>query len=188
MAVVVEVDEIYVEEPPPSIGWGWFLGAGIAWFVLGLAILSVHPTAIAIISFLVAGVVILAGLMELAMAFVSTGWRWLHFLAAAIFLVAGILAFMKPFQTFVGLAILFGWYLVIKGMVVLIASIAMRAPGSLWGLGVTVGVLYLAIGLWAIGYPDRSAWLLVLWIGIGALLHGMWDIVRSFEYRSARRP
>ena len=57
----------------------------------------------------------------------------------------------------------------------------------MWGLGVAIGAFYLAIGLWAIGYPSRSAWLLVLWIGIGALLHGMWDIVRAFEYRSAAR-
>jgi len=185
--VSIQVEEVYLEESPPGLGWGWFLAAGIAWFFLGLAILSLHPTTIAIISFMVAGVVILAGAMEIASAFVSPGWKWLHLLAGVVFLIAGILAFMAPFQTFVGLSILFGWYLVIKGMVVFIASVAMRAPGSLWGLGVAIGALYFGIGLWAIGYPGRSAWLLVLWIGIGALLHGMWDIVRAFEYRSARR-
>ena len=33
-----------------------------------------------------------------------------------MFIVVGILSFMSPFQSFVGLAILFGWYLIIKGM------------------------------------------------------------------------
>jgi uncharacterized membrane protein HdeD (DUF308 family) len=185
--VSIQVDEVYEVEPPPTLGWGWYLAVGIFWFFFGLGILSLHPTAIASISFLVAAVVLLAGVVELANAALSPGWRWLHALAGVLFFVTGIATLMEPFQTFVGLGILFGWFLVIKGMVIFIASIAMRAPGSLWGLGVTIGAFYFAIGLWAIGYPNRSAWLLVLWIGIGALLHGMWDIVRAFEYRSAAR-
>ncbi len=185
--VSIEIDEVYEVEPPPGLAWGWYLGAGIGWVIAGLAILSANPTSIAIISFIVAAVVMAAGALEIVNAFVSTGWRWLHGLAGVTFLVVGALGFLQPFQTFVGLAILFGWYLLIKGLVVFIASIAMRAPGSLWGVGLAIGILYFAVGLWAIGYPGRSAWLLVLWIGIGALLHGMWDIVRAFQYRSASR-
>ena len=184
--VSIQVEEVYEVEPSPSFGWGWHLAAGIAWFVLGLLILSAHPGTIALISYTVAGVLILASAYEIANIFLSPGWKWLHALAALVFLAAGVLAFMEPFQSFAGLAILFGWYLLIEGMVVFIASIAMRAPGSLWGLGVVIGSLYFVIGLWAIGYPARSAWLLLLWIGIGAVLHGMWDIVRAFQYRSAR--
>ena len=49
-----------------------------------------------------------------------------------------------------------------------------------------LSLLDIAIGLWAIGVPGRSAWLLVLWIGIGALLHGIGDIVQAFQVGSAR--
>jgi uncharacterized membrane protein HdeD (DUF308 family) len=185
--VSIEIDEVYEVEDPPGLGWGWYLAAGIGWIIAGLLILSASPTSIAAISFVVAAVVMVAGAFEIANAFLSPGWRWLHALAGVVFLVAGALAFLQPFQTFVGLALVFGWYLLFKGMVVFIASIAMRGPGSLWGVGLAIGILYFAVGLWAIGYPGRSAWLLVLWIGIGALLHGMWDIVRAFQYRSAVR-
>ena len=181
------IEEVtYVEAGPPRLPWGWTLAAGIAWIVIGLGILSWNPTTIALIAILVSAVVILAGIAELGVAFLSPGWKWLHGIAGVVFLVVGVLAFLDPFQTFVGLALLFGWYLVIKGTVLLIVSLAMREPGTLWGLGVVVGLLDFAIGVWAIGVPARSAWLLVLWIGIGAFLHGIGDIVDSFHVRAAR--
>jgi uncharacterized membrane protein HdeD (DUF308 family) len=179
--------DVWTEEPVPRLGWGWYLAAGIAWVFIGLAILTVQPGTIALISFLVGGVLLLAGVIELAMAFAGPGWRWLHGIAGVLFILAGIMAFLDPFQTFVGLSILFGWYLVLMGTVVLIMSIATRIPGSLWGLGVGVGILEILIGLWAIGYTNRSAWLLLLWIGIGAMAHGITDIVTAFHVRSMQR-
>ena len=187
MPTVTEEYLLVVEpEEPPRIAWGWYLAAGIAWFVIGLGLLSWNPATVALIAIAVGSVVILAGIIELAMAFEADSLRWLHGLAGVFFLVTGVLAFLNPFHTFASLAMLFGWYLLIKGMVVITLSIAIRQPGSLWGLGVFFGSVDLIIGLWAIGYPGRSAWLLVLWIGIGAILHGITDIVRAFEVRAAR--
>ena len=177
-----------IDEPSvPTLGWGWYLAAGIGWFVIGLVILTVQPATIALIALMVGLVLLLAGAFEIVQIFVAPGWKWLHALAGAVFLIAGVLAFMEPFQTFVGLSVLFGWYLIIKGMVVLILSIAMRSPGSLWGLGVAVGIADTIIGLWAIGYPGRSAWLLILWIGIGAIFHGIADVVSAFVVRSDQK-
>jgi uncharacterized membrane protein HdeD (DUF308 family) len=183
----VTVDVLAEPEPVHSLGWGWYLGAGIAWMFVGLAILTAQPGTIALIGFMVGGVLLLAGAFELVMAFTGTGWRWLHGLAGALFILGGILAFLEPFQTFVGLSILFGWYLVIMGTVVLVGSLATRIPGSLWGLGVTVGIFEILIGLWAIGYPGRSAWLLLLWVGVGAMAHGIADVINAFHVRSFQR-
>lgn len=187
MTTTMTVDVWAEEEPVPSLGWGWYLAAGIAWILIGLALLTAQPGTIALIGFMVGGVLLFAGALELVIAFAGPGWRWLHGIAGVLFVVAGIMAFLEPFQTFVGLSILFGWYLVIMGTVVLIGSIATRVPGSLWGLGVTVGILEILIGIWAIGYTNRSAWLLLLWIGLGALFHGIADVVTAFHVRSLQR-
>lgn len=188
MSMVIEVEELTVEPAPPSpVPWGAYLGIGIAWFVIGLSILSWNPVTLSLIAFLVGFVLIFAGLLELVMAFTNPGWRWLHAAVGVVFVALGIAAFTDPFQTFAGLALLFGWYLVLKGMVVMIVALAIRGPGTLWGLGLAVGVANLLIGLWAIGYPSRSAWLLVLWIGIGALMHGIADIAEAFAVRAATR-
>ncbi len=183
---VEELEVFYVEPSPPPLAWGWYLGAGIAWFVIGLGVLSWHPATIALIGFAIGSVVILAGIVELGLAFVAPAWRWLHAIAGAFFIAVGVMAFLNPFHTFVSLGMLFGWYLIVKGAVVMTVSLATREAGSLWGLGVAVGVIDMIIGLWAIGYPGRSAWLLVLWVGIGAVLHGIGDIVTAFEVRAAR--
>jgi uncharacterized membrane protein HdeD (DUF308 family) len=54
----------------------------------------------------------------------------------------------------------------------------------LWGLTLTVGVLEVLLGFWAVGYPGRSAWLLLVWVGVGVILHGIGDLVAAFTYRS----
>jgi uncharacterized membrane protein HdeD (DUF308 family) len=180
--------DVFIEpEPVPRLAWGWYLAAGIAWVFIGLAILTAQPGTIALISFMVGGVLLIGGVLELTMAVAMPGWRWLHAGAGVLFVIGGFLAFMEPFQTFVGLSILVGWYLVLMGTVVLISSIATRIPGSLWGLGVAVGIMQILLGLWAIGYPGRSAWLLLLWIGIGAVAHGIADFVTAFQVRSIHR-
>lgn len=183
----VTVDVVAEQEPVPRIGWGWYLAAGITWVFIGLAILTAQPGTIALISFMVAGVLLLAGAFEIAVAFAGPGWRWLHAAAGVLFIIAGIMAFLEPFRTFVGLSIIFGWYLVMMGTVVLIGSIATRVPGSLWGLGVAVGILEILIGVWAIGYTNRSTWLLLLWIGVGVVLHGIGDLITAFHVRSIHR-
>jgi uncharacterized membrane protein HdeD (DUF308 family) len=58
---------------------------------------------------------------------------------------------------------------------------------SLWWLTALLGFAEIVIGFWAIGYPSRSAWLLVFWIGITALARGISDIVLAFQVKSLQR-
>ena len=37
--------------------------------------------------------------------------------------------------------------------------------------------------VWAAGYPGRSASLLVVWVGIGALIRGITQLVLAFQVR-----
>jgi uncharacterized membrane protein HdeD (DUF308 family) len=45
------------------------------------------------------------------------------------------------------------------------------------------GILEMIIGVWAIGYPGRSAWLLIIWVGIGALFRGVTEIITAFHIK-----
>jgi uncharacterized membrane protein HdeD (DUF308 family) len=93
---------------------------------------------------------------------------------------------MEPVQTFGMLALLIGWYLLFKGIVDITDSILDRHVAPLWGLLLGAGIAQVVIGVWAIGYPGRSAWLLVLWVGLAALARGVTDIVVAFRVRGAR--
>ena len=56
----------------------------------------------------------------------------------------------------------------------------------LWGLTLALGIVEVVVGVWAIGYPGRSAWLLVLWVGVAALTRGITEIVLAFKLRGTR--
>jgi uncharacterized membrane protein HdeD (DUF308 family) len=165
--------------------WWLFLISGIAWAVIAFAVLTVDPYTPATIGYLAGFFLLLAGVNEFVTGAVVEDLRWLHIVLGILFAIAGVMALLDPFQTFGILALLIGWYLLFKGISDIIVSIIGRAYLPLWGLLLASGILELAIGVWAIGYPGRSAWLLVLWVGIAALSRGITEIVLAFRLRSA---
>jgi len=177
--------EIREDDLARGVGKAWwlFLLAGIAWVIIALVILTVDPSSVTTIGYLTGFVLLLAGVTELVVTAVGPGWRWLHGLLGALFLAGGLAAVLDPFQTFGILAVLIGWYLVISGTVAIVESLAGRDVIPLWGLVLGLGVVEVAIGIWAIGSFARSAWLLILWVGIAALTRGIAEIVMAFRVR-----
>jgi uncharacterized membrane protein HdeD (DUF308 family) len=165
--------------------WWLFLISGIAWAVIAFAVLTVDPYTPATIGYLAGFILILAGVNEFVTGALLEDLRWLHLLLGALFAIAGVMALLDPFQTFGILALLIGWYLLFKGISDIIISIMGRAYLPLWGLLLASGIVELAFGVWAIGYPGRSAWLLILWVGVAALTRGITEIVLAFRLRSA---
>jgi uncharacterized membrane protein HdeD (DUF308 family) len=168
-----------VGESRPAHLWWVFLILGILWVLISFVVLAGSPTSVATIGFLMGGVLIAAGLTEAVEATTAEGWRWLHLVLAVLFIATGVLAFLEPFQTFGILALLIGWYLLIKGTATIVIAAMARREIHLWGLLLACGLLEAAIGVWAIGYPGRSAWLLIIWVGVGALLRGITEIVTA---------
>jgi uncharacterized membrane protein HdeD (DUF308 family) len=57
----------------------------------------------------------------------------------------------------------------------------------IWGLGLLVGILEIALGFWASQqWIEVSAALLTLWVGFFAVFRGIQGIVLGFEVRSLR--
>jgi uncharacterized membrane protein HdeD (DUF308 family) len=170
----------------PAGRWWIFLITGVLWILVSFLVLSFDPTSAALIGYFAAFFLIAAGVNEFLTLAVTEGWRWLHGIAGAVFVVVGVLALFEPLQTFGILALLIGWYLLLKGTLTIVLSILGRDELPLWGLLLASGILELVIGIWAIGYPWRSAWLLILWVGIGAVIRGITEIVLAFQLRGAR--
>jgi uncharacterized membrane protein HdeD (DUF308 family) len=166
--------------------WWLLLLTGIAWLAVAFVVLAAKPTSVLTIAYLVGFVVVAAGINEfLSLAYVSR-WKWVHAVLGVLFVVAGALAFVEPLQTFGVLALLMGWYLLFRGAANAVTSIVDRHSTELWGLVAVAGVLEMTVAVWAIGYPARSAWLLMLWVGIGALLRGVTEIATAFQIRGLR--
>jgi len=169
-----------------SAKWWVLLVAGIAWIIVGVLVLDADLDSALTIGYLVAGYLILLGVME----FVATAimdWKWLHAALGVLFVLGGILALTEPFRTYSLLASLVGLFLVIKGTVDFVMALIVRHEVDLWWLLLIVGITEVLLGFWASGYPGRSATLLILWVGIGALLRGITDLITAFQIRKVHQ-
>jgi len=165
--------------------WWVLLVAGICWVLISLAILQFDLTSVWSIAILTGIVLIFAGVDEIFNAVVSPGWKWVHVLLAFLFLVGGVIAFAWPQSTFEVIARLFAWYLLFKGTFDVIIAVENRTR-DLWWLLLITGIAEIVLAFWAVGYQGRSAALLILWVGIGALFRGVTNIFVAFQLRSLR--
>ena len=162
--------------------WWLFLITGIAWMLVALILLRFDYTSVSSISILFGFVAIAAGVMEFGMMLISPGWwKLLNGLLALVFIVAGIVAFIHPGNTFAALAAVFSFFLIFAGAFDIIASIAARHEIEVWWLQLNAGIIVLALGFWAAGYYGRSAVLLIAWIAAFAIIRGVRDIVFAFR-------
>jgi uncharacterized membrane protein HdeD (DUF308 family) len=168
---------------PASPRWWVLLITGIAWIVISVLVLDADLDSAATIGYLVGGFLIALGVMELVMIGMVEGWKWVHAVFGAILVLGGVAAFTEPLRTFGMLASLFGLLLVLKGTLDVVMAIVSRGDVDLWWMLLVAGVLEVLLGFWAAAYPGRSASLLVLWVGIGALIRGITQMVLAFQVR-----
>lgn len=163
--------------------WWLFLVTGIAWALLALAVLQFSLASVAAIAVLFGAVLLAAGLNEFLIAALHRHWRWAHVVLGVLFVAGAVAAFVWPGPTFVALSRILAWFLLFKGVFDVIDSLAVRV--ELWWLRLITGALEIALAFWAVGYTGRSAVLLVAWVGIGAMMRGITEIVFAFDVRAA---
>jgi uncharacterized membrane protein HdeD (DUF308 family) len=164
--------------------WWLFLITGIGWTVVGLIVLRFDYTSVNAIAILFGIVAIAAGVLEIAVTMLASGWwKLLYGALAAIFIISGIVAFIHPGDTFVALAAVISFFLVFAGTFDIIMAISARREIEVWWLQLVGGIIELALGFWAAGYYGRSAVLLVAWVAAFAVIRGVRDIVLAFRIR-----
>lgn len=167
--------------------WWLLLVTGIGWTLVGLILLRFNYTSVHAISLLFGFVAIAAGVMEVVMIFIASGWwKLLNGLLALVFIVAGVVAFIHPGNTFAALAAVFSFFLVFAGTFDIIVSISARHEVEVWWLQLVGGIIEVVLGFWAAGYYGRSAVLLIAWVAAFAFIRGIRDIVLAFRVREVQ--
>jgi uncharacterized membrane protein HdeD (DUF308 family) len=164
--------------------WWLLLVTGVAWVVIAIVILRFDYTTVAAIAVLFGVFCFAAAANEVMVSAVtsSRGWRILHWLLAALFIVVGVLSFFRPGDTFVGLAAVMSFYFVFRGAFDIATSLAAsRVPG--WWVLLLVGIAEIAIGFWAAGSWNVSVVVLVSWVAAGAIIFGVGQIASAFLVR-----
>jgi uncharacterized membrane protein HdeD (DUF308 family) len=114
----------------------------------------------------------------------SRSW-WLVALRGAAAILFGICAFAWPGVTLVVLALLWGCYAVVDGVMALVAGWRVRDTGApVWPLAL-LGLLGVLAGLTAIVSPGVATLALVTLVGAWAIVTGVLEIVAAIRLRKA---
>ena len=108
--------------------------------------------------------------------------RWILVLRGAIALAFGILALLWP-GSLLWFVMLFAVYSLSSGIVATAGAIRNRAADEKWWLILLLGLVNIAVGVYAIAYPGVTALVLVMIMGINALLTGILDIATAMRLR-----
>ncbi|MFW5685842.1 MAG: HdeD family acid-resistance protein [Spirochaetota bacterium] len=114
----------------------------------------------------------------------KSSW-WLVALRGLIALLFGIFALAWPAGTATALVVLIAVFVLLDGVLSLVASARARQP--LWGFGVFEGVVGVVIGVLALVMPRVTAMVLAVLVGIWALVTGIIELVTAIRLWGERR-
>jgi uncharacterized membrane protein HdeD (DUF308 family) len=181
-------DDVVLDTVEAAVGpwWLYLLGAA-GWFILAFLVLNWKLASVWAVAIFAAIVFITGGVIEFIVAAVAPSWKWLHALMGIVSIAAGIIAIAWPGETFVVLAAILAWYLLIAGFFDLVVGFMVRDVNDQWWLQVLLGIAEILVGFWAIGYTGRSVALLVIWVAAVAIARGLADIFVAFGLHDARQ-
>jgi len=163
--------------------WWVLLVTGSLWVLFALLVFRFDYTTVTALAILLGTVCIAAALVEAVLAFGTAGWwRVAHAAFAVAFAIIGILAYAHPQNTFNVLATIFAFYLLLRGIFDVTVALLVR-PAELWWVGLIFGAIQIMLAFWAAGDFGHKAFLLVVWVGASALVHGILQLVMAFRLR-----
>ena len=165
--------------------WWLFIATGSLWILFSLILFRFDYTSVSAISIVLGVVCICAAVEELIGLPSSHGWWKIGRIALAIaFAVIGVVAFVHPGNPFKAVSAIFAFYVLLRGMLTIVAALTgLMAP--MW-LGLVLGIVEVGLAFWAAGDFGHKAILLVAWIGVSAMIHGLTQIILAIQLHRLR--
>ena len=154
--------------------WGWLLGLGILFVILGSIGLGMVVGLTLASVFFIGVLLLVAGVSQIIDVFKSKEWRgvlW-HALIAVLYVFGGGVVIYDPILASTVITALLAWMLIIIGITRLIMASALR-DASGWGWIVFAGITAIILGiLILLQWPYSGMWILGLFIAIELLVNG----------------
>jgi len=155
--------------------WGWIVALGVIFMIAGVIALGSVVMATVSAVLVVGIMMIMAGVAEIITAFNVKDWGrfavWM--LLGLLYVAAGVICFLNPFEAATVLTLLLGVALVVGGIVRMFLAWHMREAGKPWGWVVVSGVISLLLGLMIIAqWPYSSFYVLGIFLGIDLIFIG----------------
>ena len=111
----------------------------------------------------------------------ARNWGWIA-LRGALAILFGLIAFFEPQSAFAALVLLFGAYAFVDGVFALIALFRGAGKDRFWVL-VLEAVVGIGIGVLTIARPAATALALLYYVGIWAVLTGVFELMAAIRLR-----
>ncbi len=164
--------------------WPFLTAMGVVLMFVGAAAMASSFVA-SLATVLVLGLLMLLGaILQVVTAIWARSWKgfFLHLLAGALYLIAGVFLIQNPLEGAVGLTLLVAVCLLITGGLRIILSVLERFDG--WGWTLLNGVVSVLLGaaIWR-QWPLSGLWVIGLFVGIEMLLSGVSWLVLGLTVR-----
>ena len=167
--------------------WWLWLVVGMIWIVAALVVLQFDSASITTIGIIVGCMFAFSGVQQIVVGMVAERLRWVWVAVGILFLASAVVCFINPEATFVGLADVLGFLFLGVGVWWTVEAFIVKAENPLWWVGLMSGILMIVMAFWTSGqFFIEKAYILLVFAGIWALMHGVTDIVRAFQVRSLR--
>jgi uncharacterized membrane protein HdeD (DUF308 family) len=168
--------------------WVWLV-SGTIWILVALTVLQFDQASVKTVGVIIGLMFLFSAAQQFIVAGLADGAaRWIAIVFGVLLGAAGVLALANPKSTFAGIADILGFLFLIVGVTWIVQAFIDRAVSELWWLGLISGILMIVLAFWTGGqfFIDK-AYLLLVFAGIWALMHGITDIVRGFEVRGVHK-
>ena len=168
-----------------SRSWGWMLGLGILFVILGCLGLGM-VVGLTLVSVMFLGLLfVCAGVAQIIDVFQSSQWKgalW-HALIAVLYILGGGLIIHDPILASALITALLAWTLIIIGITRFILAYQLR-EGKEWGWFLLGGITSLVLGILILAqWPLSALWLIGLFIAIELMVNGWSYIFIAFAIR-----
>lgn len=157
-----------------ELPWRLLVARGVVGIVFGVMTMAWPSLTITVLVVLwgVWALLDAAGAFAAAVRAPGTATKLAIGLVGLVALAAGVVAVLRPFGTASVLTWFLGVWLIVRGVIELVAAARGRVPGSRV-LAVVTGALSLLAGILLAANPGRGAVALAFWLGLVALLWGL---------------
>ncbi len=168
--------------------WGWLLGFGIMFILLGCIGLSM-VVGVTLASILFLGILLLmGGIIQFIDVFKSRRWKGalLHACIAFFYFIGGAAVIYDPLLTSAIITAFIAWILIIIGIARLIMAFMLRHSRE-WVWLSLAGIIALILGIMILAqWPLSGLWIIGLFISIELLVNGLSYVLIALTLRTVK--
>ena len=163
--------------------WWVVLVIGLIFVVFGIVMLFDVAAGATTIAIIVGAFLIFDGLVEMVSGGRRGGSRVWALILGILLVIGGVVVIAWPGVTFLAIAIIWGVTLLVGGIARVVSAALLRGYG--WGWLVVLGILETILGIVMLAWPDVTAYVILLLIGIYSIIAGIIQIFLSFQLKRA---